>query len=280
MKIKIILAVFSFVLSLFCCGNIVLAATPEVRPIFYPTETTATLTNSFGDARSGHSHEGDDIMGKKMTPLYAAVDGIVHDLEIPEASWGYAITLRDADGYTYHYLHINDDTPGTDDGQGGISNAYAPFTGRGSAVKKGQLIGYMGDSGNAENVGAHLHFEIRKPGGTAIDPYLSLVAARDGAISAAALAASQAKAAALAKAKFVFKNNLHFGMEHKDVKELQKFLNAHGYAVAKSGAGSPGHETTYFGSATKAALIKFQKANKIYPSTGLFGPLTRKAFNK
>jgi peptidoglycan hydrolase-like protein with peptidoglycan-binding domain len=69
-------------------------------------------------------------------------------------------------------------------------------------------------------------------------------------------------------------------MKHNDVKELQKFLNSHGYVIAKSGPGSLGQETTYFGQATKAALIKFQKAKKIYPSTGLFGPLTRKAFNQ
>jgi peptidoglycan hydrolase-like protein with peptidoglycan-binding domain len=146
----------------------------------------------------------------------------------------------------------------------------------------------MGDSGNAENGGSHLHFEIRRPDGTAIDPYLSLIAARDGSISASALAINQAKTAALdkvkapviTKAKFVFKNDLTLGDENNDVKELQKFLNTNGYVVAKSGAGSPGRETTYFGLATKKALIKFQKAKKISPATGLFGPLTRKAFNK
>jgi hypothetical protein len=201
-------------------------------------------------------------------------------LEIPQASWGYAITLEDSDGYTYNYLHINNDTPGTDDGKGGVDNAYAPFISRGATVRKGQLIGWMGDSGNAENVGSHLHFEIRRPDGTAIDPYLSLIAARDGKVSATAIATNKTRAAAVAATKFVFKNDLSLGDDHKDVKELQKFLNIHGYIVAKSGQGSRGHESTYFGQATKKALIKFQKAKKIYPSTGLFGPLTRKAFNK
>ncbi len=252
----------------------------QVRDIFFPTETSITFKDDFGDARSGgRSHEGNDMMGKKMTPLYSAIDGVVKDLEIPEASWGYAITLEDADGYTYHYLHVNNDTPGTDDGKGGVDNAYAPFVGRGSAVRKGQLIGWMGDSGNAENVGSHLHFEIRQPGGKAINPYDSLIAAKSGIVK---ISSESGKAETVKKvvAKFFFKNDLRLGMKHGDVKELQKFLNANGYAVASSGAGSSGQETTYFGQATKNALIKFQKAKNIFPSSGLFGPITRGVVNK
>jgi chitodextrinase len=80
--------------------------------------------------------------------------------------------------------------------------------------------------------------------------------------------------------KFIFKKNLKLGDINNDVKELQKYLNAHGFIVAKIGAGSRGKETTKFGAATKAALIKFQKAKKIKPTNGLFGPLTRAAVNK
>jgi len=60
-----------------------------------------------------------------------------------------------------------------------------------------------------------------------------------------------------------------------DVKMLQQFLNAQGFIVAKTGAGSPGNETTFFGSLTKAALIRFQKYYHITPSVGYFGPITR-----
>ncbi|MFA5129382.1 MAG: peptidoglycan DD-metalloendopeptidase family protein [Patescibacteria group bacterium] len=153
------------------------AADAEIRPIVFPTERNVTLTDDFGDARSAHVHEGNDLMGKKMMPLYSAINGRVLDVVDPEASWGYAITLIDEDGYTYHYLHVNNDTPGTDDGNGGTQYAYASGIERWATVTKGQLIGWMGDSGNAENVGAHLHFEIRLPDGTAIDPYPSLMAA-------------------------------------------------------------------------------------------------------
>jgi hypothetical protein len=136
------------------------------------------VDDNFGDGRSGgRLHEGIDIMGSKMLPLYAAVDGRVRHLNIPEESWGYAIVLQDSEGYTYHYLHVNNDSPGTDDGAGGIVNAYAPGIFEGATVTKGQLVGWMGDSGNAESVGAHLHFEIRM-NGVAINPYASLVEAR------------------------------------------------------------------------------------------------------
>lgn len=149
-----------------------------MREIGFPTETNVTFTDDFGDARSGgRTHEGNDLMGAKMTPLYATVNGTIASINIPEESWGYALTIRDADGWTYHYLHINNDTPGTDDGAGGEVNAYAPGIARGATVTKGQLVGWMGDSGNAESAGAHLHFEMRRPDGIAISPYVSLRAA-------------------------------------------------------------------------------------------------------
>lgn len=153
------------------------ASAEEIRVIAFPTDPTIDVVDNFGEPRSGHSHEGIDMMGSKMTPLYAAVDGVVRSINIPEASWGYALTIQDADGYTYHYLHINNDSPGTDDNEGGVQHAYAPGIARNATVTKGQLIGWMGDSGNAEEAGAHLHFEIRYEG-TAINPYPSLVAAK------------------------------------------------------------------------------------------------------
>lgn len=176
MKYRIAIPLF---LSLFI--SLVLSspvyAEGEIRSITFPTERTATFTDDFGDARSGHVHEANDLMDKKMTPLYSAVNGRVRSINDPEESWGYAITIQDEDDYTYHYLHINNDTPGTDDGNGGTQYAYAPGIERGAVVTKGQLIGWMGDSGNAENIASHLHFEIRMPDRTAINPYASLMAA-------------------------------------------------------------------------------------------------------
>ncbi len=162
-------------------GSVSLAAvSAEPRTIVFPTDpAVTTFGDDFGDMRSGHTHEGIDILGRKMLPLYSAINGQVRYVVLPEASWGYAIILEDAEGYTYHYLHVNNDTPGTDDNNGGAAYAYAPSIERRAPVVAGQLVGWMGDSGNAEQVGAHLHFEIRRSDGTAINPYPSLVAARD-----------------------------------------------------------------------------------------------------
>jgi hypothetical protein len=85
----------------------------------------------------------------------------------------------------------------------------------------------------------------------------------------------------------IFTRTLQVGSTGADVKALQVFLNAHGFVVASSGGGSPGNETTYFGSATKAALIKFQEyyandiltPNGLTSGTGYFGPATMRKVN-
>jgi len=76
--------------------------------------------------------------------------------------------------------------------------------------------------------------------------------------------------------KFNFIKDLFFGLFSNDVKELQIFLNQNNFPLAETNYGSPGNETTFFGPLTRAALIRFQKANNILPSIGYFGPITRK----
>ena len=76
-----------------------------------------------------------------------------------------------------------------------------------------------------------------------------------------------------------FMRDLELGVTGADVKTLQVFLNTHGYTIASSGAGSLGNETTMFGSLTRAAVIKYQKAKGITPAVGYFGPKTRAAVN-
>lgn len=69
--------------------------------------------------------------------------------------------------------------------------------------------------------------------------------------------------------------DLKLGINGADVKALQQYLNTHGYVIAKSGSGSLGYETNYFGVLTQRALIKFQKDKGIKPAVGYFGPITR-----
>lgn len=73
--------------------------------------------------------------------------------------------------------------------------------------------------------------------------------------------------------------NLQYGDRLEDVRTLQKILNANGFVVAASGGGSPGKESTFFGPATKRALIAFQKAKGITPTSGYYGPKTRAAMS-
>lgn len=150
----------------------------EIRDIAFPVDGEVRFQDDFDQARSGgRKHNATDLIGEKMTPLISAVDGVVTFLPETEPSWGWGVWIRDDEGYEYVYLHVNNDTPGTDDGKGGIDWAFAPEVRQGKRVTRGQFIGYMGDSGNAENVGSHLHFEIHRPDGTPMNPYQSLVAA-------------------------------------------------------------------------------------------------------
>src|SRR3989304_5376263 len=74
---------------------------------------------------------------------------------------------------------------------------------------------------------------------------------------------------------YSFTRSLTVGSTGADVKALQQWLNANGYPVSATGAGSPGNESTYFGAKTKAALAKYQAAKGISPAVGYFGPITR-----
>lgn len=77
-----------------------------------------------------------------------------------------------------------------------------------------------------------------------------------------------------------FTTNLTVGSTGSDVKCLQALLNQSADTqVASSGAGSPGNETTYFGSLTQAAVANYQAKHGITPTAGYFGPLTRSSMN-
>lgn len=111
-----------------------------------------------GDRR----HQGTDIFGVKGQAIHAAVGGTVcfaPGIDEPMPAYGYIVRIC-VGNVVYSYVHLNNDNPGTDDGRGGYRQAYAPGISVGATVSRGQLIGYMGDSGNAEDTPAHLHFDI------------------------------------------------------------------------------------------------------------------------
>ncbi|MFC2176788.1 peptidoglycan DD-metalloendopeptidase family protein [Actinomycetota bacterium] len=157
-----------------------IAAAPVVYDMYFPIQGGATYDNNFGDPRSGHSHAGIDIMKPKMTPLLAVASGTVgwmHNNTDPTRPC-CAFELNHDDGWESYYIHMNNDTPGTDDGLGW---GFAPGIERGARVEAGQLVGWVGDSGNAEGGLPHLHYELHKPGPdgghVVINPYHSLNAA-------------------------------------------------------------------------------------------------------
>jgi len=155
-----------------------------VVPILFPMQKRVSWGDTWGAARSGHTHEGNDLLVPKMTPLLAVVPGTLDWLNLTGKTSSYNnlpyynILLRGDDGNDYFYIHLNNDTPGTDDGLGGVANAYAPGLTNGMHVTQGQVIGFAGDSGNAEDTASHLHFELHSGGyKNPIDPYNSLKAA-------------------------------------------------------------------------------------------------------
>jgi hypothetical protein len=192
----------TFAASLLVTGAVTVLAAPAgaedvVRPICYPVEggtAVSPISDSFGDPRGGGTrlHEGDDLMGPKGTRLLSAVDGTVREI-VHANEKGNRVVIQDDEGWFYVYLHVNNDTPGTDDGQATFDQAFAAGLQVGQRVSRCQVVAYMGDSGNAESSGSHLHFEIRQPvtsgdptrswawsSATAIDPAPSLRAASGG----------------------------------------------------------------------------------------------------
>ncbi len=163
-------------------GTVAVDAETAVRDIIFPVAGRSTFSDTFGACRSGctRGHEGTDIMAAKLVPLVAARDATVtwlKDTATPDGSEGNYLMLRDAEGWEYWYIHVNNDSPGTDDGANPDEWIFGPGIERGATVKAGQLVAYNGDSGNAEGTAPHLHFEIHNPAGEVIDPYRSLQAA-------------------------------------------------------------------------------------------------------
>lgn len=329
------------------------------------------LTKNFGDPRGGgaRTHQGLDIMAREGTPIVSPTDAVIVRTGNGVNS-GIYIRTANPGGENFVYMHLSAIASGIDNGD---------------FVKRGEIIGFVGNTGNASGGAAHLHFELRV-GRTATDPFPRITsiftdAERDQSIADAqakgivipqtfldrlgtqsaaptvigerpyktglafgetnadvvtlqkflidaasgnaatrlqaagatgyfgnvtksalveyqtaaelkpsgvvdektyALVFSQTSAPATnipaptpSSAAFAFTRDLEMGMRGADVLELQKFLNANGFVIAESGDGSPGNETRYFGSLTRAALAKYQVAKGIVPSAGYLGPKTR-----
>ena len=150
-----------------------------MRSITFPVAGPISYGNDFGACRDGcrRQHKGNDLIGDRLQPLLAMRDGVVDRL-LDHPTAGYGIVVQDADGWEYHIYHVNNDMPGGDDGGDDGTWRFAPGIEPGSPVTAGQVIAWMGDSGNSEGSVPHAHVEIRTPDGTAINPFWSLVRAQ------------------------------------------------------------------------------------------------------
>lgn len=146
--------------------------------IHFPQEVAKThFTNDYRQRRSGgRRHEGNDLMAdEKLVEVYAVADGVVTKIN-ERARPGRYVIIEHADGWESVYIHLNDDTPGTDDGNAPWWFTLAPGVEEGATVQAGQVIGWSGDSGNAEDNQPHTHFELHHEGAE-VNPYPYLVVA-------------------------------------------------------------------------------------------------------
>src|SRR5688500_8856137 len=142
-------------------GGTPAARAAEMRAIHFPVDGIVRYSEDFGAPRSGgRTHEGNDLMGSKMQGLLATVSGRVTYLKwaTDGSLSGNMLTITDSEGWRYSYMHVNNDTPGTDDGLNLRQHAFPASVTQGSQVTAGQLVGFLGDSGNAEGTAPHLHF--------------------------------------------------------------------------------------------------------------------------
>jgi murein DD-endopeptidase MepM/ murein hydrolase activator NlpD len=124
-----------------------------------PVQGPVSFTDTFGAPRGGgRRHQGNDLFSPGGTPLVAVTAGSVFFQGDPLG--GNAAYVQGHDGNTYYYAHLAD------------------YVGGARAVKAGELIGHVGNTGDAAGGPTHLHFEIRPggPNGRAIDPYPTLAA--------------------------------------------------------------------------------------------------------
>jgi murein DD-endopeptidase MepM/ murein hydrolase activator NlpD len=121
----------------------------------FPVAGLAYWTDDWGACRDGcsRSHEGLDIFGKEGTPLVATADGVVTQKLVGETS-GISVEIQDAQGIQYFYAHMS---------------AWAEPIEVGDQVHVGQVLGYLGHTGNAMYTPPHLHLEVQ-PGGTPVPP--------------------------------------------------------------------------------------------------------------
>lgn len=169
-SIQLFLAVLTFAL---------LGTTPVSDLYRYPLgREFNVLSGTFGELRRNHFHSGIDIKtgGEEGRPLYAVREAYVYRLKVSPYGFGKAVYLRHPDGTFSVYAHMSRFNQEMEDfvyQKQYASKKYEQeiyLSKDRIAVKKGELIGYSGNSGSS--MGPHLHFEIRDPDESIMNPLL------------------------------------------------------------------------------------------------------------
>ena len=123
---------------------------------FFPVDTSAAT--SFAQRFEPGVHEGTDIFAPRDSAVFAVTDGTARNGTDPKG--GNVVYLQGHDGRTYYYAHLS----------------HFAYTESPRPVAGGELIGYVGTTGNAQDRPPHLHFGIYVDG-QALDPYPELLGA-------------------------------------------------------------------------------------------------------
>jgi murein DD-endopeptidase MepM/ murein hydrolase activator NlpD len=149
--LRIRLDAADFVLDVLRAGSDIV-----ITGFVFPVADPHTFSSTFGAPRSGgRTHEGNDIFAPMGTPLLAAERGVLDNIGTGTLG-GIKLWVVGESGTHYYYAHLI---------------AYAEGIHEGMVVEAGEVIGYVGNTGNAISTPPHLHFEIHPDGGEAIDPY-------------------------------------------------------------------------------------------------------------
>jgi len=139
-----------------------------IQNLTFPVLGSSSYSNDFKAPRNHCGtnpcyHDATDIIAEKKQKIVSASTGVIKYVTKNDTEWGgagYSVRVLGDDNHVYNYYHLNNDNSATDDGNGGRTRAYAPDIKAGNRITKGQHLGYVGDSGNAEGTVPHLHFEI------------------------------------------------------------------------------------------------------------------------
>lgn len=156
--------------ELLAAGEYSIRITTAASLAFPVSNTKARVGSFWGDARDAgaRSHEGVDIFGSFRTPVVAAADGLVHSVTINNLGGKVVFMRPTGKDYSLYYAHLDSQT---------VSN--------GQRVSSGEVLGLMGNTGNARNTATHLHFGIYTNGG-AVDPLPFIQQDRPQAVSISA----------------------------------------------------------------------------------------------